>query len=554
MKTQSHPSILITLAAVILLLAAGAARAVDFHVATAQDLQNALTVASSNGADDNIYLAAGYYMGNFNFNSAEAKNLTLQAEAGVANDQITIDGAGAGRTMSLSCSTNAAITVRGLTFLRNCGSISNASLRVATGVAANVLVADCRFLSPSNTSGMGIELASSLNATVLRCTVAGRPYNASYSDYTGTGIFISGVASNVSVQNCMVSTNCVGNDGNDGGGLYIGSGSVVAVSGNIFTGNSSMHGGGAYVGSSSYSGTVALSGNIFTGNSSSNSLYSGGGGGGACVHSSGAATLSGNMFNRNTTGQSGGAIYASGPTVKLLNNLILSNAQTRGDYRGGGVWVNAKTNLYMVNNTLTSNTAAGSGGGMAFQVDGVTETLQVYNNIIWGNTAGSNGADVHLAGTGQRKEFVNNDASGLFGIWDLFTGNMDMAPVFADAANGDYHLTAGSPCVNAGTNSAPQLPATDLDGDPRIAGGRVDMGAYEFSNTDYHPADVNMNWIVEAGEFTTYSNAWRSGQPWGTSSNSIPTDYVTRAGYLMQSGGIYHNDGAARPLRWKPGP
>jgi hypothetical protein len=191
---------------------------------------------------------------------------------------------------------------------------------------------------------------------------------------------------------------------------------------------------------------------------------------------------------------------------------------------------------------------------MAFQVDGVTETLQVYNNIIWGNTAGSNGADVHLAGTGQRKEFVNNDASGLFGIWDLFTGNMDMAPVFADAANGDYHLTAGSPCVNAGTNSAPQLPATDLDGDPRIAGGRVDMGAYEFSNTDYHPADVNMNWIVEAGEFTTYSNAWRSGQPWGTSSNSIPTDYVTRAGYLMQSGGIYHNDGAARPLRWKPGP
>jgi hypothetical protein len=148
---------------------------------------------------------------------------------------------------------------------------------------------------------------------------------------------------------------------------------------------------------------------------------------------------------------------------------------------------------------------------------------------------------------------VNNNASGLYGTWDIFTGNIDMAPAFADAANGDYHLTAGSLCVNAGTNTAPALPATDLDGDPRIAGGRVDMGAYEFFNTDVHPADVNANWVLEAAEFTTYSDAWRNDQPWGASSNSIPADYVTRAGYLKQSGGIYHNDGAARPLRWKPG-
>lgn len=45
-------------------------RAVDFHVATAQDLQNALTLAAANGSDNNLYLAAGYYTGNFNFNSA----------------------------------------------------------------------------------------------------------------------------------------------------------------------------------------------------------------------------------------------------------------------------------------------------------------------------------------------------------------------------------------------------------------------------------------------------------------------------------------------------
>jgi len=48
-------------------LAAGAAltlmplRAVDFHVTTAQELQNALTLAAANGADDVIYLTNGYY-------------------------------------------------------------------------------------------------------------------------------------------------------------------------------------------------------------------------------------------------------------------------------------------------------------------------------------------------------------------------------------------------------------------------------------------------------------------------------------------------------------
>ena len=83
------------------------ARAVDFHVATAQDLQNALTLAANNGADDIIYLTNGYYIGNFNFNSAEARNLSLLAETNVANTQITLDGAGGGRALNLSSSASA---------------------------------------------------------------------------------------------------------------------------------------------------------------------------------------------------------------------------------------------------------------------------------------------------------------------------------------------------------------------------------------------------------------------------------------------------------------
>ena len=90
-----------------LVLGATGARAVDFHVATAQDLQNALTLAAANGANNNIYVTNGYYIGNFNYNSAAGYNLAVTNEPGVTNTQITLDGAGGGRALNLASSGSA---------------------------------------------------------------------------------------------------------------------------------------------------------------------------------------------------------------------------------------------------------------------------------------------------------------------------------------------------------------------------------------------------------------------------------------------------------------
>ena len=52
-------------------------------------------------------------------------------------------------------------------------------------------------------------------------------------------------------------------------------------------------------------------------------------------------------------------------------------------------------------------------------------------------------------------------------------------PLFADPSADDYRLGRGSPCVEAGTNDAPALPASDADGNPRVFDADCD-GASDY--------------------------------------------------------------------------
>ena len=66
--------------------------------------------------------------------------------------------------------------------------------------------------------------------------------------------------------------------------------------------------------------------------------------------------------------------------------------------------------------------------------------------------------------------------------------NLD--PVFVDPDNNDYHLSAASPCRDTGDNGAPGLPVNDMDGQPRIMNGVVDMGAYEVKSAK------SLSWLM----------------------------------------------------------
>jgi hypothetical protein len=96
---------------------------------------------------------------------------------------------------------------------------------------------------------------------------------------------------------------------------------------------------------------------------------------------------------------------------------------------------------------------------------------------------------------------VDNDCTLNWG-----NGNIDADPHFVKPGcwdangvwiEGDYHLLYSSSCVDAGDpNYIAEPNGTDLDGKPRVIGGRIDMGAYEFQNTP-PVADAGPDQVVE---------------------------------------------------------
>ena len=438
---------------------AATCKAADFHVATAQDLQSALTMAAGNGAANNIWLTNGYYSGNFSYSSSANYNLAIQPEPGVSNTQVAIDGVAGGRALNITCSGSSGnVTVSNVTFMRNCGSYSIGALRVAASSGGTILVNACRFLSPTNNSqGMGLEIASGLNTTIVNCTVIGKTNGSAYD---GDGINITGVTGTTLLYNSTMAGNYAGcgaditasavltvtnnvfqTNSNEGLYFYPSSGTktaVVVVSNNVFstTMNNNVcgaaienfgtlnlganifngnRGGGAYI---SYGGTATVAGNTFDGNDVWDGWW-----GGAAIGSLGAAIVTGNTFSGNTGGYGGGGVYLNNTTNILTGNTFGANSMCAS---GGAVTIVGGTITTISNNAFSANSASGSGGSVYSTAGGL---VTITGNTFTGNSCSGNyqGGAVYVNSSG------TNVITG-----DLFQQNSS-----ADGAGAIYAASPG---------------------------------------------------------------------------------------------------------------
>lgn len=291
----------------------------------------------------------------------------------------------------------------------------------------------------------------------------------------GGGIYVDN--GTVNIQGGVIAAN----RGSSGGGIFFQNGTLNisggAVAGNEVINGHSDNGGGIYVNS----GTLNLSGGYVTNNYKEcgcndcrNDVNNTHGGGGIALANSSVMNMTGGYVTGNYSGLAGGGIYAgffghnvrftmSGGTIagncaelgeggglriaggtngviQATNKVYITNniTNSNNDWGGGGIFVQEKGNLSIVNSLITNNSAGGFGGGVGACPTGETLLVNQDGAAIYENRA----SGTNMSGGGNNKTYDSTLAQ----TSEIFTRNgyADYFCVRArDGANGPISLVTG---------------------------------------------------------------------------------------------------------------
>jgi hypothetical protein len=363
-------------------------------------------------------------------------------------------------------------------------------------------------------SGGGAWCAS--GGVVSNCVIVGNEANPSsglgggifggtvYNSTISNNVAAYGAAAATALFNCTVVSNSMLIGGSRGGGLYQGTASNC-----LFRANRAYLGGGGVYLSTLYQCTVSAN------------TAAGGSGGGASLSS-----LFNCLISSNMSGSIGGGAYQS-----TLHNCNVIGNQGGGTYQstnysctlsgnsgpdGGGINGGVSYGCILVGNTSFSGGGAQNGTlyncllyGNTANSGGGTYNATLNNCTVCDNTATNSGGGVYSTSGSINNSIIYNNSSPSGSNWlgakfnssCTAPGTVGVAitnpPVFANEIGGDYHQQTNSPTINAGVNSL-ATNSTDLDGNPRIVGRTVDIGAYEYQGSNLG-LPIPIPWLRQYG-------------------------------------------------------
>lgn len=379
------------------------------------------------------------------------KAITVQSVNGPADTIIVGAGpVGAGAVRCVFLSSNAVLS--GFTLSGGCTRTNGSSTLDQSGggaYATNSLLTNCVITGNAACYyGGGV-----IYGEIRNCTVTRNEVNLNPSSGGGGGTY----------RTIVWDSDIVSNRAPAGGGTRAGTIYHSRIVGNTAWWN---YGGGAFRGTLTGCLIQANYANYFSGGAEGATLYnceiidnvaSNAGGLGGSL-----ATAVNCLIARNVAHNFGGGTYDG----KTRNCLLVGNVASN---TGGGA-----VRGHHLNSTIVSNRSNSTGAGIWTGTSGcsVTNCIIVENYRFsgelanWSGTAPVDHTCTIPLPTGSTASFTND-------------------PGFVDAANGNYRLAKGSPCVDAGADGAWMAASADLDGNPRLAGVHVDIGCYERSPTLY---------------------------------------------------------------------
>ena len=295
-------------------------------------------------------------------------------------------------------------------------------LAIGTKTDTIVFTAENEFFGWNGLRFLNTDYNGQDSSKLVYCKLSKGIASGNHPDGWGGAIYCK-YSSNILIDHCLIFKNI----SETGGGIscYM---SNPKVCNTIVRENIANYGGGIACNQSS-----PLFENVIISNNFAECGY----GGGIYVINSGEPTFKNVVISENIAGEDGGAIYCSGPSPKIYNSVLTHN---KGQY---GIYIQSGEPAILYSNIWN------------------LDTENFYN---CGDSIGVN---------------IGTNANG--DPCDVYY-NIQEDPLFIDPDNGDFHLQECSPCINAGTpdTTGLNLPVFDLDGNPRIVDGIIDMGAYEY--------------------------------------------------------------------------